>query len=225
MRSAARARAGRRRRDSGGRPGRARARRARPPHRRRPARGRRGRDGPRRRSLAALRDRTAWVHGRSAARRPRPRRTPRRPVLSSPTPLAGALAAAGVDARIVGGPGGASPRGRARRDDAGARRGHDRRGRLAWTSAWWSASARSSRTCRSSSWCRTAPRSAVPLGRSVHRARSFTGLVHEVLAVATSEGRRRADQPSAARPGETFRTCDAPADEFPPPRRSVRSRG
>jgi MerR family transcriptional regulator, light-induced transcriptional regulator len=25
---------------------------------------------------------------------------------------------------------------------------------------------------------------AVPLGRSVHRARSFTGLVHEVLAVA-----------------------------------------
>ena len=26
---------------------------------------------------------------------------------------------------------------------------------------------------------------AVPIGRSVHRARSFTGLVHEVLAVAS----------------------------------------
>ncbi|KRD44433.1 MerR family transcriptional regulator [Cellulomonas sp. Root930] len=29
---------------------------------------------------------------------------------------------------------------------------------------------------------------AVPLGRSVHRARTFTGLLHEVLAVATSGG-------------------------------------
>jgi hypothetical protein len=29
---------------------------------------------------------------------------------------------------------------------------------------------------------------AVPLGRSVHRARSFTGLLHEVLAVATASG-------------------------------------
>ena len=27
---------------------------------------------------------------------------------------------------------------------------------------------------------------AVPLGRSVHRARTFTGLLHEVLAVATA---------------------------------------
>ena len=36
-------------------------------------------------------------------------------------------------------------------------------------------------------WCRTGPRERSRSGRSVHRARTFTGLLHEVLAVATRE--------------------------------------
>ena len=98
--------------------------------------------------------------------------------------LAGALAAQGVDARIVGGPVGphhavelsAMTRARAvvtigERIDADLevvdRLAHDQPDLAQFVMVPDGAA------------------QSVPLGRSVHRARSFTGLLHEVLAVAT----------------------------------------
>ena len=112
------ARARRRRRCVVDQPGRAGARRARPPHRRRPARGRRRPRRSTRRPSPPCAARPGAARARvgpsSSCSSPRAR-----PARSSRTSLAGALAAQGVDARIVGGPGRAAPRGRARRDDAG----------------------------------------------------------------------------------------------------------
>lgn len=134
-------------------------------------------------ALAALRDRTG---GYTGARRPvvlvlgAPRET--RPLVAHA--VAGALAARGVDARIVGGPGGAHHAielvamtrtravvtiGEGGSVDLGVveRIGQEHPELPQFVMVPDHAA------------------HAVPLGRSVHRARSFTGLVHEVLAVAT----------------------------------------
>ena len=60
---------------------------------------------------------------------------------------------------------------------------------------------------------------AVPLGRSVHRARTFTGLLHEVLAVGDV---RAWTGEIAADAGETFHPGGAQADEAPPGAGAVR---
>lgn len=134
--------------------------------------------------LAALRERPAPGPG---SRRPvvlvlvAPREA--RPLVAHA--LAGALAAQGVDARIVGGPVGAhhavelSAMTRARavvtlgeRADVDLevvdRLAHDQPDLPQFVMV------------------PDAAAHAVPLGRSVHRARSFTGLLHELLAVATA---------------------------------------
>ncbi|WP_315095655.1 MerR family transcriptional regulator [uncultured Cellulomonas sp.] len=134
--------------------------------------------------LAALRTRTVPIAG---ARRPvvlvlvAPRET--RPLVAHA--LAGALAAEGVDARIVGGPVGAhhavelAVMTRARAVvTLGSRVDADLEvvDRLA----------REQPDLLQFVMVPDAAAGAVPLDRSVHRARTFTGLLHEVLAVATA---------------------------------------
>ena len=165
-------------------PRRAGPRRPRPAHGRRPARRRRRPSrstpgcsppsgaGPCRSAPHAGRSSSSWSPPREA-----------RPLVAHV--LAGALAAQGVDARIVGGPVGphhaveltAMTRARAvvtlgERVDADL----EVVDRLA------------SEQPDLPQFVMVPDRAAgaVPLGRSVHRARTFTGLLHEVLAVATA---------------------------------------
>jgi DNA-binding transcriptional MerR regulator len=145
-------------------------------------------------TLAALRDRTASFEG---ARRPvvlvlvAPREP--RPLVAHA--VAGALASHGVDARIVGGPGGV----------------HHAFELVAMTRARAVVTIGEGSQVDLEVVQRIAEEhsdlpqfvmvpdrasAAVPVGRSVHRARSFTGLVHEVLAVTgrPAEGVEAANQ-------------------------------
>ena len=98
--------------------------------------------------------------------------------------VAGALASRGVDARIVGGPGGVRHAIELGRDD--------RRTSAVVTIGEGGAVdlevveriAEENADLPQFVMVPDHAASAVPVGRSVHRARSFTGLVHEVLAVA-----------------------------------------
>ena len=110
-----------------------------PTHRRRPARAStrpRRCTPPRSRRCATGPRRSRAPVGRSSSCSSRPREP--RPLVAHA--VAGALASHGVDARIVGGPGGVAPRVRARRDDAGrgpwSRSARER----TWTSRWSSGS-------------------------------------------------------------------------------------
>ncbi|WP_051639736.1 MerR family transcriptional regulator [Cellulomonas sp. URHE0023] len=133
-------------------------------------------------TLAALRDRIAPFEGA------------RRPVVlvlvapNEPRPLvahavAGALASHGVDARIVGGPGGvrhAFELVAMTRTRAVVTIGQGPEVNLEVVERIADLHAELPQFVMVSDRASA----AVPVGRSVHRARSFTGLVHEVLAVA-----------------------------------------
>lgn len=139
-------------------------------------------------ALAALRDRTAPFEG---ARRPvvLVLVVPREPRPLVAHAVAGALASHGVDARIVGGPGGvhhafelvAMTRTRA---VVTIGEGHQVDLEVVERIA--------EQHAELPQFVMVPDRASasVPLGRSVHRAHSFTGLVHEVLAVTSrpSEG-------------------------------------